>query len=167
MVDRHCTGGRPAEPMRPDRAGHGVRLDVLRRYFLAMAPGSLLWEFAHMPLYTLWETGSWGQIVFAAIHCTGGDILIAAGSLAAALFLVGGGGWPARRYMWVAAVAVVIGVAFTVVSESVNIEIRRTWAYRDLMPVLPVVGTGVSPFAQWIILPSLAFWWAGRSRGRQ
>ena len=27
-------------------------LNVLRRYFIAMALGNLVWEFAHMPLYT-------------------------------------------------------------------------------------------------------------------
>ena len=30
-----------------------------------------------MPLYTLWSTDTVGEIVFAAVHCTGGDILIA------------------------------------------------------------------------------------------
>jgi hypothetical protein len=62
-------------------------LTVMRRYFAVMAVGNLVWEIAHMPLYTLWETGTAGEIVFAAIHCTGGDILIAMAALMAALFL--------------------------------------------------------------------------------
>jgi len=32
------------------------------------------------------------------------------------------------------------------------------------MPVIPVIGVGLSPIAQWIILPSLAFWWAAREK---
>ena len=36
-------------------------LNVLRRYLVAIAVGNLIWEFAHMPLYTLWETGSRGD----------------------------------------------------------------------------------------------------------
>lgn len=158
-------------------AGEGLRpvstprrrslgLFVLRRYVFVMALGNLAWEFAHMPLYTLWETGTPREIAFAALHCTGGDVLIALSSLAAAL-LLGRGGWPQAGYWNVAAAAIVFGVAYTLFSEWLNVEVRGTWAYRDLMPVIPVIGTGLSPLAQWILLPSFAFWWAGRVKGKQ
>ncbi|MFD1381691.1 hypothetical protein [Fodinicurvata halophila] len=58
-------------------------LNVLRRYLVFMAVGNLIWEFAHMPLYTLWMTGTPREIVFAALHCTAGDILIALSALTA------------------------------------------------------------------------------------
>jgi hypothetical protein len=45
-------------------------------------------------------------------------------------------------------------------SEWLNIEVRGAWAYRDTMPVIPVIGMGLSPFLQWIIVPILAFKWA-------
>lgn len=141
---------------------HGIWLAVLRRYLLAMALGNLAWEFAHMPLYTLWETGTAGEIAFAALHCTGGDILIATCALVAALLLFASGQWPERGYLRVAAAALTFGIAYTVISEWLNIGMRQAWAYRDLMPVLPVIGVGLSPITQWIVLPSLAFWWAGR-----
>lgn len=140
---------------------------VMRRYFIAMAFGNLAWEFAHMPLYTLWETGSAREIAFAAVHCTGGDLLIALGFLAAALVLLGRGAWPQAGYRKVAAAAIAFGLAYTVFSEWLNIQVRGTWAYRDMMPVIPMIGTGLSPLAQWILLPSLAFWWAGRLKGKQ
>jgi len=143
---------------------HGIWLAVLRRYLLAMALGSLVWEFAHMPLYTLWETGTAGEIAFAGLHCAGGDILIATGAFVAALLLLGTGQWPERGYRRVATATVVFGVGYTIISEWLNIDIRQAWAYRDLMPVVPVIGVGLSPMAQWIVLPSLAFWWAGRSK---
>ncbi len=138
---------------------------VLRRYLLVMALGNLAWEFAHMPLYTLWETGHAREIAFAALHCTGGDVLIALSSLAAAL-LLGRGAWPQAGYWKVAAAAVAFGLAYTVFSEWLNVEVRGTWAYRDMMPVIPMIGTGLSPLAQWILLPSFAFWWAGRVKGK-
>ncbi len=139
---------------------------VLRRYLLVMAFGNLAWEFAHMPLYTLWETGSAREIAFAALHCTGGDVLIALGSLAAALVLLRRGAWPQAGYRTAAAAAIAFGLAYTVFSEWLNIQVRGTWAYRDIMPVIPMIGTGLSPLAQWILLPSLAFWWAGRVKGK-
>ncbi len=46
-------------------------------YLVAIALTNIDWEFAHVPLYTLWETGCRGEIILAVFHCTGGDILIA------------------------------------------------------------------------------------------
>src|SRR3546814_5473574 len=69
-------------------------LRALRRYIAAVALANLVWEFGHMPLYTLWETGSASEISFAALHCTGGDILIALASVMLALFLAGQPAWP-------------------------------------------------------------------------
>jgi hypothetical protein len=135
-------------------------LSTMRRYLVAIALGSLVWEFAHMPLYTLWESGTPGEIVFAAIHCTGGDILIGMAALLAALFSVGSGRWPEADYRRVGLVTIVIGLCYTVFSEWLNIEVREAWAYRDLMPVIPLINAGLSPVAQWIVLPALAFWWA-------
>jgi hypothetical protein len=137
-------------------------LTVLRRYAAVMALGSLVWKFAHLPLYTVWETGTRGEIAFAAIHCTGGDILIALSALMVALFLFGTGRWPKDGYWRVAMPTIAIGLGYTVFSEWLNIEIREAWAYRDLMPVVPVINAGLSPLAQWIVLPAIAFWWAGR-----
>lgn len=135
-------------------------LTVLRRYIVAMAVGNLIWEFAHMPLYTLWETGSPREIVLAAIHCTGGDILIAMSALLTALFLFGNSRWPHVGYRRAAVATVLIGIGYTIFSERLNIEVREAWDYRDLMPVVPVIKVGLSPLAQWIILPIIAFRWS-------
>jgi hypothetical protein len=133
-------------------------LNVLRRYVIAMALGNLVWEFAHMPLYTRWETGTPSEIAFAALHCTGGDILIATSALLAALFLLGSSQWPDAGYRRVGLATILIGLGYTIFSEWLNIEVREAWAYRDLMPVIPVIDAGLSPIAQWIVLPIIAFW---------
>lgn len=147
--------------------GRGAWLTVLRRYIVTMTLGNLVWEFAHMPLYTIWETGTSREIVFAAIHCTGGDVLIALSTLLAALLLFGSNRWPEFRYRRVALITMALGLTYTVASEWLNIQIRQTWGYRDWMPVIPVINAGLSPVAQWIAVPALAFWWARRSGARQ
>lgn len=119
-------------------------LTVLRRYLGAMALGSLVWEFAHMPFYTLWESATPGGIALAAIHCTGGDVLIAVGALAASLLFFGTDDWPDRGYLRVALLAVAGGLTYTLFSEWLNVEVRQTWAYRDLMPIIPVLDVGLS-----------------------
>jgi hypothetical protein len=120
-----------------------------------------------MPLYTLWETGSPSEIAFAALHCTGGDILIAMSALLLALFLFGSSQWPLEGYSRIGLAAILIGLGYTIFSEWLNIEVRETWAYGDLMPIIPVIGAGLSPVAQWMILPVVAFWWAAPQRGAQ
>ncbi len=136
----------------------GRWLVALRRYLAVIVIGNLVWEFAQMPLYTIWNTGSWREIVFAAVHCTGGDVLIALSSLMLALMVVGTSAWPQERFAAVAALTIAFGVGYTVFSEYLNIVIRAAWSYSDLMPVLSVGGfhVGASPLLQWIVVPSLA-----------
>jgi hypothetical protein len=139
-------------------------LRALRRYMAGVVLVNLVWEFAHMPLYTLWETGTASEIAFAALHCTGGDILIALASVMLALCLAGQASWPLSGNRPVIAITVILGLSYTLFSEWLNIEIRQSWAYRDIMPVIPLVDAGLSPVLQWILAPLTAFWWALRPR---
>jgi hypothetical protein len=141
-------------------------LSATRRYLAVIALGNLIWEFAHMPLYTLWQSGTAGEIFFAVIHCTGGDVIIAAVSLVLAILISGRSVWPGGRFLQVAATAVILGLSYTVFSEWLNVEIRGSWAYADLMPEVPWLGTGLSPLAQWVVVPGLAFWRIRRSAPR-
>jgi hypothetical protein len=135
-------------------------LGALRRYVLFAALVHLIWEFAHLPLYTIWETGTPGELVFAAAHCTGGDILITLSTFMLSLFLFARASWPHARHWPVLAGAVVFGVAYTIFSEWLNIEVREAWAYRDVMPVIPVIDAGLSPVLQWIVIPITGYCWA-------
>ncbi len=140
-----------------------VWLGTLRRYFAFIVPAHLIWEFAHLPLYTIWSDGTAGEIVFAAVHCTGGDALIATATLVLTL-LVAGADWPRdRRAYWrVAILTIILGVGYTGFSEWLNIVVRESWAYSELMPIIPLIDAGLSPIMQWIIIPLAAFWWAKR-----
>lgn len=141
-------------------------LTAIRRYLVAVAAGNLVWEFAQMPLYTLWQTGTPSRVAFAALHCTAGDVLIAATALLAALVVVGDTGWPGRQFVMVAATSGAIGVSYTLFSEHLNTMVRHAWAYSRLMPTLPWLGTGLVPLAQWLIIPPVALSWACRRHER-
>ncbi len=137
-------------------------LSAIRRYLLFIAAANLVWEFAQLPLYTIWREGTAEEIVFAAVHCTGGDVLIAMSALIGSLIVTGGHAWPVARYRLVAALTVATGLAYTIFSEWLNTEIRGAWAYADIMPVVPIIDSGLSPLAQWIVIPLVGFWWARR-----
>ncbi|SFP84222.1 hypothetical protein [Tranquillimonas alkanivorans] len=144
-------------------------LAALRRFAVFTLFGHLLWEMAHVPLYTIWAEGSAGEIAFAVVHCTGGDLLIAMSTLLLALFTVGSRSWPDEKIGTVLLAAILLGVGYTIFSEWLNIVVREAWAYRDIMPVIPVIDAGLTPVLQWIVVPTLAYaaalrrWpWAGR-----
>jgi len=132
-------------------------LTALRRYMVALVLLNLVWEFAHMPLYTIWEEGTTEEILFAAIHCTGGDALIGLTAIMLAVFLFGEPHWPDERIRTVLFAAIGIGVGYTIFSEWLNIVVREAWAYRDIMPVIPILNVGLSPLLQWIAIPVLAY----------
>ena len=142
----------------------GVRqtdwLRAFRIYFGVIAIGNLAWEILHLPLYTIWTTGTAREQAFAVVHCTGGDLLIALTSLVLALLLVGTPVWPAQGFARVAALTIVVGITYTGFSEWLNVSVRQSWAYSDWMPVIPLgaLRIGVSPAVQWVIVPASAFW---------
>jgi hypothetical protein len=140
--------------MRPDW------LATLRVYLVTIAGGNLVWEVAHLPLYTIWTLGTLGEKMFAVLHCTAGDVLVALNAIAAALVVMGHRDWPTRRFWAISAMTIALGVSYTVFSEWLNVSIRGSWAYSELMPTLSLPGfrLGVSPLLQWIVVPSLAFW---------
>jgi hypothetical protein len=93
------------------------------------------------------------------LHCTFGDLAIAVSALAVSLLITGRQDWPQRRFWPVAVLTIVLGVAYTVYSEWLNVVVRAAWAYSDLMPRVPLFGfeTGLSPLLQWIFVPLAAF----------
>ena len=58
---------------------------------------------------------------------------------------------------------VIPAAGYTVLSEWVNTIARGSWAYSALMPVVNLGGVeiGLSPLAQWLVIPPVALWLAG------
>ncbi|MCI0539425.1 MAG: hypothetical protein L0Z50_29805 [Verrucomicrobiales bacterium] len=61
--------------------------------------------------------------------------------------------WFERNSLLPASLFVASGLAYTVWSEWHNTRIVQTWAYTPSMPT--VYGVGLSPIAQWLVIPSL------------
>ncbi|HCX11126.1 MAG TPA: hypothetical protein DHU81_12475, partial [Hyphomonas sp.] len=79
--------------------------------------------------------------------------------LSIAWLIAGRRGWPDKHYWRVAGLSLLIGLTYTVFSEWLNISIRESWAYRETMPTIGPLNTGLSPLLQWLIIPSLTFAW--------
>ena len=75
-----------------------------------------------------------------------------------ALIMFGSPAWPAEGSRKVLMASLTIGIGYTIYSEWVNTSVRSSWAYSDFMPVVPLIGTGLSPLLQWIVVPTLSLW---------
>jgi hypothetical protein len=136
----------------------------MRRYLLFIAIGNILWEFAQLPAFADWSEASWSWLVFIIVLGTAGDILIAATCLILALVAIGDKTWPLSRssYWRVGALATLAGIAYTTYSEWRHAVVLHHWKYSASMPVVPVLGVGLFPLLQWMLVPPAAFFCAGR-----
>jgi hypothetical protein len=112
---------------------------------------NLIWETAHVRLYTLWATADAKTVAWSLFHCSLGDVVIALVMFALAGILLGQADWPRSR-PWAGIAIVVTGaMAYTAWSEWYNVYSAGKWAYTESMPM--IFGIGVSPLLQWAILP--------------
>jgi hypothetical protein len=126
---------------------------------------NLAWELLQLPLYTIWSTGTVAEIAYAVIHCTAGDVLIGVAASVTAAFLLKLRGFPVRldSYSFLGTF-LLVGLSYTLFSEWLNVQVRRSWAYTDMMPILPPLGTGLTPLLQWLIIPLLTWLIVVRTR---
>jgi len=55
-----------------------------------------------------------------------------------------------------------IGLIATALFESVATGPAGRWSYTIAMPRLPIIGTGLLPLLQWLVIPLLVLWFARR-----
>jgi hypothetical protein len=112
---------------------------------------NLIWEIAHVRLYTLWASADGLSVAWALFHCTLGDVAIALAMFALVVVILGANDWPVSR-PWAGGAIVVIGaLAYTALSEWYNVYRVGRWGYTASMPL--VFDIGLSPLLQWLVLP--------------
>lgn len=128
-------------------------------YALYLAVGNLIWETAQLPLYGIWREATSYEIAYAVLHCTIGDIMIGLVSLVLAALLLTQFRPKRRVNFAMFGAATIFGVTYTIFSEWLNVYVRQSWSYSELMPTVGwgEIWIGVSPFAQWVLLPPLFF----------
>ena len=143
---------------------------VLRRlaaWAILAAVLHLLWEVAQLPLYALGGDLDRARVTRYVLHCLAGDVLISTSNYVLTAIAFREWYWPERRPWGAGALAVTLGLAFTTASEWYNVYVLGSWLYAPRMPTL--VGIGVAPLLQWIIVPALMIllWRRGFLRARR
>lgn len=118
---------------------------------------NLIWEILQLPFYTLWNMGTPGEIAYAVIHCTGGDVLIGVFVALISTTVLRAGLFQVRGSWQFPMLFIPFGLTYTIFSEWLNVSVVKGWAYSDLMPLIPPLGTGLTPTLQWVIVPLLTW----------
>ena len=135
----------------------GSIIPELRLLRLAL-PLELLWEIAQFPLYDVWHQDKWSYILYGLAHCTLGDLLILLIAYELVALLAGGRSWYRSAPITGGLLFTLLGVVYTIYSESINVRIKGAWGYTELMPIVPLVNIGGTPFLQWLLIPSVLIW---------
>lgn len=122
----------------------------------------LIWELIQLSLYTIWLDPNKAFIAFAVLHCTAGDMLIAAASYLAAAVAVRDSSWVMNKPWRGAAIAIPLGVLYTGWSEWYNVYRAGSWSYLPAMPLL--FGIGLSPLLQWVLVPTASVLFLRRTK---
>lgn len=121
-----------------------------------------VWELIQTPLYECFRDMHYYTVVLLIIRATLGDVLISLAAFWSASVAVRSRFWiidKGKKGLWV---FLGMGMLITVVFEELATGPLNLWEYADAMPILPILGTGLAPVAQWVILPLLQLWFVRR-----
>jgi len=125
-----------------------------------------MWEWVQTPFFTD-ITDEINIIVWYRLHCTIGDIMILGISIIIWSFFKRDNEWffSPRKKDYLA--VTLLGTSYTAYSEILNVVVRESWGYSELMPMIPGTHIGIVPIIQWLLLPSLILYVCARFiRGR-
>ena len=135
----------------PSRNGPCMRRALAGAIGLALLL-ELVWEAGQLPWYAGWISTPWPRLVLYIGLGTTGDLLTLASAYVVTAVLCRDRCFFRRNARgWI--VFTLLGLAYTVASEYVNVYVWHRWTYSPAMPTLPLIGTGLSPFLQWLLIP--------------
>lgn len=117
---------------------------------------NFVWEMWVVPSYADMDEALHWDAVWLCTQATLGDVFILLTAFWTASAIVHTRAWVLGHRTLPFVIYLGMGLAVTVVFEYLATEVWNRWAYADHAPVLPVLGTGIVPLLQWLLLPPLA-----------
>ncbi len=123
---------------------------------------NFVWELLQISLFAGAADFQYYQFILHCTKATFGDIVIS-------LFAFAGACLVTRSRMWIISMNksgvvsfLAIGLVITIAFELLATGPLNRWEYSESMPMVPIIGVGAAPVAQWVILPLLQLWFVKR-----
>jgi len=143
-------------PIRPDH--HFPELPLAGFGFLT----HFVWEMLQAPWFTGMAQASHGSVVWMCIQATGGDVLILLTSFWLSSMVCGSRQWLIQGERKPAIILIITALIVTIILEWLATGPLERWSYAESMPIMPLLGVGVAPLLQWLLLSPLILWLARR-----
>jgi hypothetical protein len=114
------------------------------------------WENWQILFYSGMADARHADAVWLCTRAAFGDANIALLAYVLAALTIRSWRWPLSSSRLAPAAYIASGIAITVIIEHFATEVWNRWHYSDWMPVLPLLGTGVLPLLQWLLIPLLS-----------
>ena len=118
---------------------------------------NLPWEMWQIPLFKGTSSLAHGDGVILCTRAAAGDAVIAL----LAFWLIARvrtRDWIRRPSAVTLGAFVAVGLVATIALEYWATRIGARWEYAAAMPRLPLLGTGLAPLLQWLLIPPLVVW---------
>ena len=126
---------------------------------------NLVWEYWQVPFFRGMANESHWIGVKTCTQATVGDAGISLAAFWITALLARSRSWIMRPSRSDIAIFIGVGLVATIVFETLATAVLERWAYSDTMPRLPIVGTGLLPLLQWLVIPPLVLWFVRRQIG--
>ena len=123
---------------------------------------SFFWEVQQMPFYQVSNEFSCFDRTRNCTLATVGDVGISLTAFWVIAVLAKSRQWVRRPNRRQIIIYTFVGMVITVVFEALATEPLDRWAYAEIMPTIPFLGTGLVPLAMWLLMPPLTIWFVQR-----
>ncbi|MEH6669644.1 hypothetical protein [Halopseudomonas sp.] len=121
-----------------------------------------IWELMQLPLFAGFDDAHYFYVILHCTKATGGDVIISLAAFWTASAVARSRYWFLANRRLPLGIFLVAGLLITVVFELLATGPLQRWTYAQSMPMLPFTNVGLSPIAQWIVLPLLQLWFVRR-----
>ena len=119
---------------------------------------NLPWELLQIPFFAGMPSAAHWDGVIQCMRAAAGDAVILLGAFWAAACLQRTRKWILQPPLSAYLAFITAGIVATIVLEWLATRNSGRWVYAETMPTIPVLGTGVLPLLQWLLIPPIVVW---------
>ena len=119
---------------------------------------NLPWEVWQVPFFQGMADQPYWLGVKACTKSTFGDAAIGLAAFWIAAIVAKSRSWILQPRKLNTAVFLAVGILATIIVEALATGPLERWTYDEAMPRLPILGIGLLPLLQWLLLPPLVLW---------